>query len=279
MSVKHVTFPFENIQLSGAIHYPNPINNNPTIVLVHGFTGSKVGEHRLFVKAARYFSEHGYTVFRFDFSGCGESDGDYSGVTVSSQIKQLQTALDFVSIQQEVDSNNITVIGHSLGGAVSSLTAAIDERVKELVLWSPVARPYKDITKITGLNAVKVALENGKYDYHGFYLSHGFFQDLKYHAPLTAIKSYSGDVLILHAEQDQDVPKENGKDYDHALKQRTSNANSDLYYLTDADHTFSSYSFEEQLFTKTFNWLFRCQAPKTDGAWHLRSFRMSLYCK
>lgn len=256
MSTKLVTFPFNNFNLSGAIHFPASIEEKtPTLIFVHGFVGSKVGEHRLFVKAARYFSELGFSVFRFDFSGCGESDGDYRSVTVTQQIRELQAAIDYISTYDVVDEKQITVIGHSLGGAVSSLTAAIDNRINKLILWSPVARPFKDITRITGLHAVESAIQYGKYDYQGFYLGHTFFQDLKQHKPLTDIESYTGDTLVIHASQDKDVPKENGHDYYTALKKRNPNQKSKLLFIENADHTFSSYSYENQLFELTYEWL------------------------
>ena len=123
---KSISILCDQLRLSGVLHLPNGIQHKkvPLIVLLHGFVGSKVGEHRLFVKAARNFSEKGYAVFRFDFSGCGESDGDYADVTVTKQLKEVQAVLDYVSNLKEVDANNIILIGHSLGGAVASLTAA-----------------------------------------------------------------------------------------------------------------------------------------------------------
>lgn len=258
MTVRLITFPYRNASLSGAAHFPTVIKAGqtlPAIILVHGFVGSKVGEHRLFVKAGRYFSERGYIVFRFDFLGCGESDGDYKDVTVTSQVEQLQHALTFVTQMKEVDSERIAIIGHSLGGAVSSLTSSIDKRVRELVLWSPVARPYHDITTITGRTAVSEATKTGHYDYRGFLLSHSFFLDLSLHKPLTSIKRFKGNALIIHAEKDTDVPKENGIAYYEALKQRIENNHVDLDFIKKADHTFSSYSFEEELFQKSYNWL------------------------
>lgn len=251
MSVHSVTFQVDGRNLSGIFHFPLTINKQtPAIVFAHGFIGNKVGEHRLFVKAARYFASRGYTVFRFDFSGCGESDGDYSDVTLTKQITELQAAIDYVSSIPQVDANNITVIGHSLGGAVSSLTVPNNKHINKLVLWSPVAHPYENITAITGSNAVHESLEKGIYDYHGFHLSANFFQDLKKHQPLQKIQSYHGHFLLIHAEEDEDVPKENGWEYYHAVQQSKT-----IHLIKKSDHTFSSYSFEEELFQATYAWL------------------------
>lgn len=257
MTQQFFSIPSENGHLSGVLHLPNVqyTSNFPLIILLHGFVGSKVGEHRLFVKAARHFTEQGYAVFRFDFGGCGESDGDYSQVTVSKQLNEVQTVLDFVSQLEQIDAKNIFLIGHSLGGAIASLTAAKDTRIKQLVLWSPVAKPFEDITGITGKHAVTIAKENGLYDYHGFYLSHEFFNDLKKHQPLDAIQNYRHSALIIHAEADEDIPKEHTHRYAEALKHRRVKNSVDTYFINKADHTFSGYNFEHELFTVTTDWL------------------------
>ncbi|MDE5416107.1 alpha/beta hydrolase family protein [Alkalihalobacterium chitinilyticum] len=254
--IKPVYFPAGDTLLSAMIHYPKQTLNKhvPAVIFVHGFVGSKVGEHRLFVKAANYFSERGFLVFRFDFGGCGESEGDYSHVTLTKQVKELQSAIDYVLSIDQVDPNLLTVVGHSLGGAVSSLTASRDERIKRLILWSPVARPYTDIVRITSEEAVTQAHQNGVFDYKGFNLSHFFFENLKLHHPLKAIRNYFGPAYIIHAADDQDVPADNAIDYYDALKENRAGT-TQYSYIQDADHTFSSYLYEQQLFDTTFEWV------------------------
>ncbi|MBU8908009.1 alpha/beta hydrolase family protein [Desertibacillus haloalkaliphilus] len=256
MATKNIQVDVNGKGLAGVLHVPNQNENNkvPVIIFVHGFVGSKVGEHRLFVKAARYFVDHGYAVLRFDFSGCGESDGDYGEVTLTNQINELKAMIDVATNESLLDGDQITVIGHSLGGAVSALTSAQDQRIQRLMLWSPVARPYEDITRITGKQAVRVAKRVGSFDYLGFSLRHEFFADLKKHAPLVAIRSYHGPVGVIHADDDEQVPKTNAADYVKALEQgRTESVIKD--YIATADHTFSGYSYENELFSKSLAWL------------------------
>ena len=260
MTSKAITINANQLYLSGALHLPVGTQHRkvPLIVLLHGFVGSKVGEHRLFVKAARYFTEKGYAVFRFDFSGCGESDGDYADVTVTKQLSEVQAVLNYVSVLPGIDANNITLIGHSLGGAVASLTAAKDRRIRKLILWSPVGKPYEDIAGILGTNAVKTAETNGVVDYQGFYVSQLFLTDLKNHHPLRAIRSYQEAALIIHAEQDEDIPKEHAARYFASLQQRAILERVNTHYIEGADHTFSGYTFEHELFTKSAEWLGKC---------------------
>lgn len=250
-----------HLQLSGVLHLPERKQHGkvPLIVLLHGFIGSKVGEHRLFVKAARYFTEKGFGVFRFDFSGCGESDGDYADVTVTNQLDEVQTVLDYVSKLNAIDEQNIILIGHSLGGAVAALTASRDRRIRKLVLWSAVGTPYEDITEILGERAVSIAKRSGKVDYQGFYVSRSFLNDLKNHQPLEAIRSYDGEALIIHAKEDEDIPKEHTARYLKSLQQRGQSKEVSTHYIENADHTFSSYQFEDELFAQSAEWLEKWQ--------------------
>ena len=136
-------------------------------------------------------------VFRFDFSGCGESDGDYADITVTKQQSEVQAVLNCVWMLPEVDANNISLIGHSLGGAVASLTAAKDRQIRKLILWSPVGQSYEDIAEILGTSALETAASNRMVDYHGFYVSQAFLTDLKNHHPLEAIRSYQEAAFII----------------------------------------------------------------------------------
>ena len=245
------------LNLSGVLELPlnSSYTQVPLIVFLHGFVGSKVGEHRLFVKASRYLVEKGYGVFRFDFSGCGESDGDYEDVTVTNQLNEVQSVLNYLSTNKKVDAENIILIGHSLGGAVASITAARDKRISKLILWSPVGKPFEDITGILGEVNVAIAKSKGKVDYNGYYVSHTFLEDLKNHQPLEAICSYKDEAFIIHAKEDEDVPKEHANRYFEALDQRGCKKEVDKHFIDHADHTFSSYAFEEELFSKSFKWI------------------------
>ncbi|WP_052144686.1 alpha/beta hydrolase family protein [Halalkalibacter okhensis] len=246
---------FHSNTLSAVIHKPEPdIHPSPTIIFVHGFIGSKVGEHRMFVKAANYFSNKGFVCFRFDFSGCGESEGDYKDVTVSKQIDELKSAIHYVSQMKEVEINNIIMIGHSLGGALTALTSYQFPFIKDIILWSPVANPYVDITSITGKDAEQIAQINGYFDYKGFLLSKSFFNDLKSHQPLNTIQSFPGSVFVVHGTNDEDIPCQHAESYMQALNQ-VENQKIGCSFINGADHTFSDTKWEYELFNRSFDWL------------------------
>ncbi|PIC57404.1 alpha/beta hydrolase [Sporosarcina sp. P12(2017)] len=253
---KMITIRSGEHNLSGALHLPEYRKEAiPLLIFIHGFVGSKVGEHRLFVKAARYFTERGYGVFRFDFSGCGESDGDYAGVTVTNQLKEVQDVVAYLCSIRGIDQRRITMVGHSMGGAIASLTAASDTRIKQLILWSPVGTPYEDITGILGPKAVQEIARKGSHDYHGFMISQTFLKDLKKHQPIEAVRSFRGSAHIIHAKEDEQIPKEHAVRYANSLNKRVDTRQVFEQYIDKADHTFSSHSFEDELFDKSLAWL------------------------
>ena len=63
---------------------------------------------------SRELNKCGIAVFSFDFTGLGESEGDFENTNFSSNVKDLISAADYLK-------NNYTapeiIIGHSLGGA------------------------------------------------------------------------------------------------------------------------------------------------------------------
>ncbi|PID20840.1 alpha/beta hydrolase [Sporosarcina sp. P3] len=253
---KMITIRSGEHHLSGALHLPHYKKEDiPLLLFVHGFVGSKVGEHRLFVKAARYFTERGYGVFRFDFSGCGESDGDYAEVTLTNQLNEVRDVVTYLGSVRGIDQRRITLVGHSMGGAVASLTAASDTRIKQLILWSPVGMPYEDITGILGPKAVHEITRKGSYDYHGFMISQTFLKDLKKHQPIEAARSFTGPAHIIHAKADEQIPKEHAVRYANSLNKRVDTKQVFEQYIDKADHTFSSYSFEDELFDNSLAWL------------------------
>jgi len=65
-------------------------------------------------RIARALAKHGIGVLRFDFTGLGNSDGDFGNSNFSSNIEDLLAAAEFL---EEYHQAQRIIIGHSLGGA------------------------------------------------------------------------------------------------------------------------------------------------------------------
>lgn len=127
-----VSFKSQGQRISAILHLPDK-ETNSIILLVHGFTGDKNGPNNIFVKLARELSKNNFAVLRFDFRGSGKSGGEFVDMTISDEVNDLKTAIDFVKKKQ---FKKIGIVGESLGGAITIL--GCDKLVDCVVLWYPV---------------------------------------------------------------------------------------------------------------------------------------------
>jgi pimeloyl-ACP methyl ester carboxylesterase len=124
-----VSFESSGIILRGTLHRTGMDSaSNPAIVLCHGFGGNSDGAGH--PELARTLQRAGYVVLRFDFRGCGSSDGTPGRIICMEEVDDLRNAITFLISQDGVDAGRIGVIGASLGGSVALHAAAIDLRIR-----------------------------------------------------------------------------------------------------------------------------------------------------
>ncbi len=124
-----VSFSSAGITLRGTLHRPDGVAGRcPAIVQCHGFGGSSSGAGH--PQLARALERAGYVVLRFDFRGCGSSEGERGRIICMEEVEDARNAITFVQTQEGVDPDRMGLIGASLGGAVVIHVAATDERVR-----------------------------------------------------------------------------------------------------------------------------------------------------
>ncbi|MFT6287966.1 MAG: putative redox protein [Alcanivorax sp.] len=129
-----VEFASNGLSLSGALETPE--NNIRCYALfAHCFTCGK--DVAAASRIARALTSQGIAVLRFDFTGLGNSDGDFANTNFSSNLQDLLAASDFLRDNYEAPA---LLIGHSLGGAAVLAFAAAVEEVKAVVT---IGAPHK----------------------------------------------------------------------------------------------------------------------------------------
>ncbi|MCL6442715.1 MAG: alpha/beta fold hydrolase [Alicyclobacillus sp.] len=251
----------ERYRLAGTIHipdgsHPNAGQRHPVVIICHGFIGNRIGVNRLFVRSARELANAGFIVVRFDYGGCGESPGDYGATTLDELISQTLAVIEDVASLPYVDSANITLLGHSLGGAVALLSANRHSSISSLVLWAPVANPLREITEITGSEVYHQALANGSADYLSYQLQSRFFSSLNAYRPLSEAGEFEGDVLILHGSLDHEISPENTFMFDKVFRMRLTGSCKKVI-VENGDHVFSSDSVMREVISQTKSWLMK----------------------
>jgi uncharacterized protein len=268
---RQITIHYGEEDITASLHYPAESTSRPgrcstrvpLVLICHGFVGSRIGVDRLFVKTARELADSGYLVLRFDYIGCGESSGSYGRQSLESMVEQTQAVLDYALSCGDVDPTRVTLIGHSLGGAVAVLTAAADHRIKNLVLWSAVGYPFNDIVKITERKVYDDAVKYGHADYLGYELTPVFFESLALYQPFQEIGKFAGNVLVVHGTSDDVIPVDYAFLYQKVLWMRAE-GRCDKEIIFQANHTYSNGEHRSHLIKTTKDWLDAQEAVQTE---------------
>jgi uncharacterized protein len=116
--------------LHAILHAPEPARSGTGVVLLSPGIKSRVAPHRLYWKMARRFSELGFPVLRFDFSGLGDSEGRiedhlmadlYRGIQLGRYVDETLDAIQWFREKGGVDR---VVLAGLCGGAITGLLAA-----------------------------------------------------------------------------------------------------------------------------------------------------------
>ena len=127
-----VEFTSGNHTLSGLLETPES-NIKFYALFAHCFTCGK--DVAAASRISRALTAKGIAVLRFDFTGLGNSDGDFANTNFSSNIQDLVSAADF--LRKEYSAPKL-LIGHSLGGAaVLAVAHKVPESVAVVTIGSP----------------------------------------------------------------------------------------------------------------------------------------------
>ena len=94
--------------------------------------------HRAFRQLAALLSDAGFPVLRFDFQGCGDSQGDHERWGVERWVGDIQASID--ELRRRADVSKIGLVGLRLGGALSVLASDSRDDIDAMVLWDSVLR-------------------------------------------------------------------------------------------------------------------------------------------
>jgi len=250
-----LTFSNRGQQIFGMLHRPiaGADSLRPGIVMLHGFTGTSVEPHRIFVTTARYLAQRGFYVLRFDFRGSGQSEGDFADMTFRGEVSDALTAISFLGAQTKVDSNKIGVLGLSLGGAVACHVAGCRSNVKSVVLWAPATSLNRLAEKLAkAMMNLSQELTIGYVDWSGNRVGPKFMQQLGEETPAAELLKFNGPVLIIHGDNDKAVPLMNSQSLHRILAEQQKPA--ELRVIEGADHTFNSVKWEQEVIQATVEW-------------------------
>ena len=158
----------EGFKLKGTLSLPSS-KSYPLVMLVSG-SGPQDRDGTLFghkpnLVIADYLTRNGIAVLRYDEKGVGASEGTYAGSSIETQYEDVLSALAYIQNRKDLNINALGLIGHSIGGLVSTRVAANSKQIDFLVLLaspglngdSLMLQQKADFEKLQGLNDAQIA--------------------------------------------------------------------------------------------------------------------------
>jgi len=244
-----------NQNLVGVMHHGIGKEPRPCLIACHGFVGTKYGGSRRFiVDFAQYAVKHNLSVFRFDFAGCGDSEGDFVNLTIDSELEDLEAAINTVSTMVGVDPEKIGVFGQCLGAVTAIRASSRDPRVQRVVAWAPFANFADALLKLVGEKAFQLLQlgEEAEFMYHEqpFRCSPKILNEslsLDMFEEITRIRK---PLLVIHGTEDSVVPLQDVEkliDFAQGTPGRK-----ELAVVEGAHHSFPYH--QDELFKLTADW-------------------------
>lgn len=175
-------------------------------IFAHCFTCGK--DSSATVRIARALAGEGVAVLRFDFTGLGQSGGDFANTNFSSNIADLVAAGAHL---RDAYAAPRLLIGHSLGGA-AVLAAA--HQMPDVRAVATIGAP-SDVTHVAhqfgaGLDAVRAdGVAEVSLAGRPFTVKRQFLEDLETHDQTERIAHLKRALLVMHAPTDEVVGIDN----------------------------------------------------------------------
>ncbi|MFQ5753775.1 MAG: alpha/beta fold hydrolase [bacterium] len=183
---------------------------------------------------SRALNREGLAVLRFDFTGLGESEGDFADTNFTSNVSDLIAAADF--LKQEFEAPKI-LIGHSLGGAAVLKAADSIPSARAVATIAAPAEPTHLAHHLTSTQKT-IAMEGvAEINIAGrtFKIKKQFLDDLEQTKMQESIRNLKCALLILHSPIDNTVGIENAGQIFQAARHPKS-----FISLDHADHLLSN---------------------------------------
>lgn len=232
----------DDVELVGVLtadaNYKN--EKRPLLIIAHGFNNTLEN----YAEYAENLARQGYVVYRFDFYGgsqASKSGGtDMLHMSVLTEKADLEAVINQLSKEKFVTGDQVTLLGASQGGVVSTLYAADNpERIHKLALVFPAFVLFDDVAQtyarlgVKSVNDLPEVITHRNAQLGSIYLKDALSIDIE-----TEMKRVKAPVMLIHGTADEVVP------YDYSLQALKLFSDSQLVTVEGGGHWIDA-SFNE----------------------------------
>ena len=229
MSTERVTFEgSRGARLAARLELPSRGEPSAWVLFAHCFTCSK--NLKAAVTLTRGLCGEGMGVLRFDFTGLGESGGDFADTNFSSNVDDLVRAAGWMAEERESPQ---LLVGHSLGGAAVVHAAHRIDSVRAVATLGAPAEPSHVLRHIDDSRERIEAEGEARVTIGGrtFRIRRHFLADLERTSMEAAAGELDRALLIMHSPTDEVVGVDNAAELYRMARHPKS-----FVSLDDADH-------------------------------------------
>ncbi|MCW8923673.1 MAG: alpha/beta fold hydrolase [Gammaproteobacteria bacterium] len=215
-------------------------------ICCHCFTCSK--DTLTTYRISKALAEKGYATLRFDFTGLGGSEGEFSQTGFSHNIADVLAAIEYLRQQHQVPT---LLVGHSLGGTAILEAAIQTDEVQAVVT---IASPSQPDHVLHHFGSALTLLEQGipsSIEVAGQYYDIGpdFIEDLRSYDMQQRLQKLNRPALIFNIVNDALVNEANAVELNNWIA-----GDSEIITLENSDHLLSKKQDTDQVAEKISNW-------------------------
>ena len=246
------------------VNFNHNFKKKPIVIFSHGFKGFK--DWGPFNKMAENFSEKNFFFIKFNFSYNGtsiENPNDFVDLDAfgnnnfSIELDDLNLVINWINdnskFSNEIDTNNINLLGHSRGGAISILKSNEDSRINKVISWASPSNFINrmDKSKLDTWEKSGVAYIFNSRTNQNMPLFYQFYEDCITNKKRIDIENACRNLtvphLAIHGTEDPTVDIKDVNDF------KNWNLKTIVHKIKDANHVFGvSHPFNEKSFPSHF---------------------------
>lgn len=172
------------------------------VIMVHNFPGNKAAHGDVLGKISNTISNKSYHTLRFDFRGCGESDGREEDFSLESARADLKTVESWAKDQ---GYEKFIFIGEGLGAALSVMDAA-EDALCYIFLWPVLDLPRMAKYAFKAHEVPDAWEKKGYADINDHRIGLNFINEMNNTDLLPALRAFKNPLMIMHGVKDDVSP-------------------------------------------------------------------------
>ncbi|MBL4700024.1 MAG: alpha/beta fold hydrolase [Phycisphaeraceae bacterium] len=232
-------------KICGTVYLPQASGRYPTVLLLHGFSGSRMENGFFFVKLGRALAAQGIAAVTFDFRHSGESEGSFDQMLITGELQDTMRMTQWMRTQSFCDRTCMGLLGFSLGGLLTATAMARTDVYKAAVMLAP--------TTVDNILRITRREEGTRPAVASAYLHADFARDALTLNPVSDVIKNPRPTLLVQGTDDKAVPPRISQAFVDAMN-RVGMA-LDHVLIDGADHSFSKPDHRQRVIELVVDWI------------------------